>query len=64
MKNIVDLRNEAIEAFMDLKKKNIDPKQAKEMNNGLNTIMKSCKLQLENAKARKEQPDIEFLNSK
>ncbi len=61
MKNIVDLRNEAIETFSDLKKKNIDPKQAKELNNGLNTIMKSAKIQLEYAKACKVQPDIDFL---
>lgn len=62
MKNIVELRNDLVELFDDLKNNKVDHMKAKEMNNAAGKIMTSLKVQLEYAKLHKKKVDIQFLN--
>ena len=63
MKNIVQLRNELVETFKDLKLGNLEPKIATEMNNSAGKIINTLKLQLEYAEIRGEKPEIEYMNT-
>ena len=62
MKNIVELRNELITIFDQLKKKEISHADAKELNNSAGKIINSVKVELEYAGLCKVTPNIEFLN--
>jgi hypothetical protein len=62
MKKIVDLRNELLGVFNDLKDGSIDPKIASEMNNSAGKAIKTILAQLEYAALRQEKPDIDFMN--
>ena len=62
MKNIVELRNELITIFDQLKKKEISHADAKELNNSAGKIINSVKVELEYAGLCKITPNIEFLN--
>ena len=61
IKNINDLRDEAIDIVADLRKGAIERTAAQEVNRGLNVIMNSVKLELSYAKDRKVEPDIDFM---
>ena len=63
MNNIEELRNELAEVFLALKKKKIEPKVAKELNNSAGKIMASLKIEMEYAEARKEKPEIPYMRS-
>ena len=62
MKNIVDLRNELVAIFEQLKAKEISYADAKELNNSAGKIINSVKVELEYAALRKAKPEIAFLN--
>lgn len=62
MKNIVDLRNELVVLFEQLKAKEISHADAKELNNSAGKIINSVKVELEYAALRKAKPEIVFLN--
>lgn len=62
MKNIVDLRNELVAIFEQLKAKEISYADAKELNNSAGKIINSVKVELEYAALRKAKPEIMFLN--
>lgn len=61
IKNINDLRDEAIDIVADLRKGAIDRQTAQEVNRGLNVVMNSVKLELTYAKDRKVEPNIDFM---
>jgi hypothetical protein len=63
IRNIEELRTQTIEAFEMVRD---DPRrvaQGKELGNLAGKVISSAKLQLDYASARKEKPDIQFLNS-
>ncbi len=62
MKNIVDLRNELVAIFQQLKAKEISYADAKELNNSAGKIINSVKVELEYAGLCKVIPNIAFLN--
>ena len=63
IKNIVDLRNELITIFDQLKAKEISHADAKELNNSAGKIINSVKVELEYAGLCKVTPNIAFLNA-
>ena len=63
MKNIVDLRNELITIFEQLKAKEISHADAKELNNSAGKIINSVKVELVYAGLCKVVPNITFLNT-
>ena len=63
MKNIVDLRNELVTIFQQLKAKEISYADAKELNNSAGKIINSVKVELEYAGLCKVVPNINFLNA-
>jgi len=63
MKNVVDLRNELIAIFDQLKAKEISHADAKELNNSAGKIINSVKVELEYAGLCKVIPNIAFLNT-
>jgi demethoxyubiquinone hydroxylase (CLK1/Coq7/Cat5 family) len=63
MKNVVDLRNELISIFDQLKAKEISHADAKELNNCAGKIINSVKVELEYAGLCKVTPNIAFLNA-
>ena len=63
MKNIVDLRNELITIFDQLKATEISHADAKELNNSAGKIINSVKVELEYAGLCKVTPNITFLNA-
>jgi len=63
MKNVVDLRNELIKIFEQLKAKEISHTDAKELNNSAGKIINSVKIELEYAGLCKVTPNIAFLNA-
>ena len=64
MKNIVDLRNELVAIFEQLKAREISHADAKELNNCAGKIINSVKIELEYAGLCKTVPNIAFLNNK
>ncbi len=62
MKNVIELRQELINIFDDIKSQKIKGSDAKEMVNTAGKIIGTVKLQLEYAGLRKETPAIEFLS--
>ena len=62
MKNVVDLRDELIAIFQQLKAKEISHADAKELNNSAGKIINSVKIELEYAGLCKVKPSIAFLN--
>jgi len=63
MKNVVDLREELIAIFQQLKAKEISHADAKELNNSAGKIINSVKIELEYAGLCKVVPNIAFLNT-
>ena len=63
MKNVVDLRNELVIIFEQLKAKEISHADAKELNNSAGKIINSVKIELEYAGLCKVAPNIAFLNT-
>ena len=63
MKNVVDLRNELVIIFEQLKAKEISHADAKELNNSAGKIINSVKIELEYAGLCKVIPNIAFLNT-
>ena len=63
MKNVIDLRNELISIFDQLKAKEISHADAKELNNCAGKIINSVKDELEYAGLCKVTPNIAFLNT-
>jgi hypothetical protein len=61
--NIKDLTEELADAFRTVRKNPKFAPQAKQMANIAGSILKAQRLQIDYAAARKEQPDIEFLNT-
>ena len=64
MKNIIELRKELAVVFKGIKSGNIGPKPASQMNNAAGKMLSSVKVQLEYAAARKEKPNITFMQGK
>jgi len=64
MKNVVDLRNELIVIFNQLKTGAISHADAKELNNSAGKIINSVKVELEYAGLCKTIPSIAFLDIK
>lgn len=64
MKNVEDLRKEAIENLEAIKDGQIKPAHASEINNSIGKIVNSLKVELEYAKLRGEKPEIPFLKYK
>ena len=63
MKNVIDLRNELIAIFEQLKTKEISHADAKELNNSAGKIINSVKIELEYSGLCKVVPNIAFLNT-
>jgi hypothetical protein len=63
MKNVVELREELITIFNQLKAKEISHADAKELNNSAGKIINSVKIELEYAGLCKVVPNIAFLNT-
>lgn len=63
MKNVVDLRNELVAIFDQLKAREISHADAKELNNCAGKIINSVKVELEYAGLCKVTPNIAFLNT-
>ena len=61
MKNIIELRDELINVFNDVKADNMDHKKAKELNVGAGKIMTSLKIQMDYARLHKKKVKIEFM---
>lgn len=64
MKTIVDLREELIALFGQLKGGQVKPKEAKEMNNSAGKIINTLKVELEYSSLLGKKPNIDFLNVK
>lgn len=64
MKNINEVRDELSKVFEELKSGQLKSADAKELNNCAGKIINSLKVELEYSALRKEQPNIEFLNTK
>lgn len=62
MKNIVELREQMINVFEDLKADKIQEKKAHELSNAAGKIIGTVVTQLKYADQRKEIPNIDFLN--
>ena len=62
MKNVVNLRDNLKQLFIDLKDGRIDSKTATEMNNSAGKIINTIKLQLEYHELRGEKPTIDFMD--
>lgn len=63
MKNIDELNSELAKVFKDLKHGKTEVKVASEMVNAAGKMINIQKVKLEYAQARKEVPDIDFLNN-
>lgn len=61
MKTMKELREQVIKTYEDLKSGKLDLKVAAEMNNCAGKIINTVRTQLEYAKLRKEEPQIDFL---
>ncbi len=60
--NIVNLRDELIQLFHDIKNETVKTNIAAEMNNAAGKIMQSLKVQLEYSALKEEKPEIKFLD--
>jgi hypothetical protein len=63
MNNVIDLRNEMIKTYGELRGGKIDLKQAKEYANICGKVLASAKLQLDYAQFTKSSANIEFLET-
>ncbi len=61
VKNIKELRSKLVETFKGLLSGNVERKDATESNNTAGKIINTIRTQLEYAKLRKEEPEIEFM---
>lgn len=61
MKNIVDLRDDLVKLFDDIKSNSVDHKKAKEMNHCAGKIMTSLKIQMDYARLHKKKIKVEFM---
>jgi len=61
MKNITEVRKEAVKIFDELRSGDLKTADAKELNNTIGKIIGTTKVQLEYAALRKEKPEIPFL---
>ena len=61
MKNITELRSELSKVFQELKKGEIEPKVASEMNNSAGKIINTLKVEMDYAELTGSKPDIKYL---
>lgn len=64
MDSIEGMRKELAGVFQKLKKGQLDPKEASQMNNCAGKILNSLRVELEYYAQRKEQPVIKFFDGK
>ena len=60
MKNIKDVREELLKVFDELKSGELKPSVVSVLNDAVEKIIDSLKVELEYYSMRKEKPDIEF----
>ncbi len=61
MTNVVDMRTELLNVFVELREGRIELPTAQELNNTAGKILNTIKVELANAALRGEKPVIEFL---
>lgn len=61
MKNVIELRKQLCQIFVELRRKRIQPKLANELTKTAGKIISSVKTELDYASLRKETPIVEFL---
>ena len=62
MKNIEQVRDQAVDIFNKMKAGEIDHSTCKELSNVIGKIVSTCTVQLKYAELRHEEPEIPFLN--
>lgn len=61
MQNIKELRTQVAAVWEGIRSKSIDRKDASEMNTSAKRMLDSLRIEMEHARLRNQQPDIEFL---